>query len=246
MFTSRPLPHVDPKGLYDALVSSVEFERLGSGREGAILVDDRDGRVPIHRSTTPFSLPLQRFKPIHHELVQAIGLPLNNAMIERYTSSYRKMGWHSDHALDLADDGYIAVVSAYSREPEPHEVRKLHIVPKGQSQDTWDEVPLDHATVVLFSAATNQTWLHRIMLDSPKQTSIEWVGVTFRLSKTFVEFREGVPYLSPGGVPLHVASEQERHAFFKAKGQQNAHEGSYDSPIIDYSLSVGDTLPPRG
>jgi len=40
-----------------------------------------------------------------------------------------------------------------------------------------------------------------------------------------------------------VATDKEKHAFFRAKGQQNANDG-YEAPVIDYTLSIGDTLPP--
>jgi len=74
-------------------------------------------------------------------------------------------------------------------------------------------------------------------------TSVEWIGVTFRLAKTYLQFRKGVPYLVPADIPLRVATDKEKHAFFRAKGQQNANDG-YEAPVIDYTLSIGDTLPP--
>eukprot|EP00026_Physarum_polycephalum_P015615 Phypoly_transcript_16336.p1 GENE.Phypoly_transcript_16336~~Phypoly_transcript_16336.p1 ORF type:complete len:262 (+),score=12.64 Phypoly_transcript_16336:34-786(+) len=242
LFTQQPL-NIDSKNLYSALASSVAFEVVGRGREGAILIDDKDGRVPLYRSTAEFQQPSQRFRPIHHELVAAIGLPLNNALIERYTSEYKKMGWHSDQSLDLADDSYIAVVSAYNRVPAPHEVRKLHIAEKGASKDVWKEVPINHGSVIVFSTVANQAYIHRIMLDNiHSDTDIVWIGVTFRLTKTYIQFHEGAPYLA-SKIPLRVASQHEKHLFFQAKGQQNSND-NYEAPIMDYTLSVGDTLPP--
>jgi len=83
----------DSPDTFDALQTSINFEDIVRGRKGAILVDaDKDGPsslglIPLVRSTTPYSMPAQRFRQTHYDLMDRIiqrsklDMQYNNAMI---------------------------------------------------------------------------------------------------------------------------------------------------------------------
>jgi hypothetical protein len=121
MFQKFPVdcPHPD---LFEQLSTSIQFENITTGRKGTNLVDNRDGLIPIVRTTTIYNQPAQKFQPIHFEIIENIkqisqiqGLKLNNAMIEIYDPQYSKMGYHSDQSLDLAQDSYICCLFLLSK-----------------------------------------------------------------------------------------------------------------------------------
>ena len=138
----------------------------------------------------------------------------NNALIECYTNDYTTMGAHSDQALDLAEGSTIAVYTCY-RYPEraKRPPRKLVIESKELGGDVDGsgrrcfEIPLIHNSVVLFSLDTNRRFRHKIILDTTHRSlstssatssagrrcaqveENEWLGMTLRTSKTFVQFQ---------------------------------------------------------
>ncbi|GAA2995283.1 hypothetical protein GCM10010519_30500 [Streptomyces lactacystinicus] len=108
------------ENLFAELSASARLEDVGKGRRGAVLarIDEMSG-VPLVRTTTRYSSPTQRFRAVHERLAQqvqeraALSAGFNNALIESCTNAYATMGSHSDQALDLADDSFIAVFSCY-------------------------------------------------------------------------------------------------------------------------------------
>ncbi|MFB8006058.1 hypothetical protein [Nocardia sp. NPDC056000] len=233
--------------LFSELSESVQWEELGKGRRGATLVkpDAAEG-VPLVRTTTRYGAPAQRFRTVHEVLAQQIqaraDLPIafNNALIETYTNAYATMGSHSDQALDLADDSFIAVFSCY-RNPEPVPPRKLIVEPKGSTEKF--EIPLAHNGIVVFSVATNRRLKHKIVLDAPARAAEnQWLGVTFRTSKTLIAFREGQPYL-PTGVPLTPADDDQQREFFQLRRREN-NETDFTYPPLTYTVSASDLIPP--
>ena len=127
--------------LFAVLFDSVSWEDVGKGRRGAVLARiDEAGGVPLVRTTTQYGSPTQRFQAVHEGLAQQIQERLahpvgfNNALIETYTNAYTTMGSHSDQALDLADDSFIAVFSCY-RHPDVRPLRKLIV----ESKDSGGE-----------------------------------------------------------------------------------------------------------
>ncbi|WP_043473974.1 hypothetical protein [Kitasatospora sp. MBT66] len=234
--------------LFAELSASARLEGTGKGRQGATLtrIDGTDG-VPLVRTTTRYGGPVQRFRAVHERLARRIqeraGLAVgfNNALIETYTNAYTTMGSHSDQALDLADDSFIAVFSCY-RYPETDPPRKLIVEPKGSGGEAFG-VPLLHHGAVVFSVESNRRLRHRIVLDAPARTADnQWLGVTFRTSRTLLRFRDGLPYL-PQGEPLVAADEDQRQEFFRLRRRENR-EADFVQPLLTYTISAGDLLPP--
>ncbi|MFC4907698.1 hypothetical protein ACFPCY_10230 [Actinomadura gamaensis] len=201
--------------------------------------------MPLVRTTTRYANPAQRFRPVHERLAQQIqeraALPVgfNNALIENYTNAYRKMGAHSDQALDLADGSFIAVFSCYLR-PEADPPRKLIVESKTSADDEF-EVPLTHHSAVVFSVDSNRRLKHRIVLDAPDADN-QWLGVTFRTSKTVVRFRDGAPYL-PQGAPLTPATDEQQREFYQLRRREN-NDPDFTYPPLTYTISESDLLPP--
>ena len=230
------------------LAASAHLEDVGKGRRGGVLTRiDEAGGVPLVRTTTQYANPAQRFAAIHERLAQRIqehtGIPVgfNNALIETYTNAYTTMGSHSDQALDLADDSFIAVFSCYQH-PEAGPPRKLIFETKVSGGEKF-EIPLTHSSVVTFSLTANRRLKHKIVLDAPPQTmDNQWLGLTFRTSKTAVHFRDGHPYL-PDGERLTSADEDQRREFYRMRRREN-NETDFTYPRLTYTISDSDLMPP--
>ncbi|NBE53761.1 hypothetical protein [Streptomyces boluensis] len=241
----------DERNLFAELSASTRWEDVGKGRRGAVLTRiDEAGGVPLVRTTTRYGSPAQRFRVVHEELARRIqesaGLPVgfNNALIETYTNAYKKMGGHSDQALDLADESFIAVYSCYQY-PEEAPPRKLIFEskePKESNGETF-EIPLAHNSVVAFSVETNRRLRHKIVLDaSVRAAENPWLGVTFRTSKTVVRFRDGQAWL-PQGTHLVSADDEQRREFYGLRRRENQ-ETDFVYPELTYTISESDLLPP--
>lgn len=229
---------------FEELLRSVRFDDVTTDRRGTVLVKVDASGIPIVRTTTPYRAPAQPFRPIHDRLAQQIresaslSHPFNNALVEHYTNAYSTMKRHSDQALDLAEASSIAVYSCY-RDPQ-HPSRRLIVKPK-ESAAAF-EVPLDHGCVVTFSLDTNRRFSHAIVLRANAPDN-DWLGLTFRTSKTFVRFIDGYPTL-PSGARLTFANEEQRREFFQMRRREND-ETSFVYPSICYTLSESDLSPPE-
>ncbi|WP_225804546.1 hypothetical protein [Streptomyces sp. NK15101] len=236
------------ENLFAELSASVRWEDLGKGRRGAVLTRvDEAGGVPLVRTTTRYGSPAQRFREVHERLARRVeelvasAVGFDNALIETYTNAYRTMGSHSDQALDLADDSHIAVFSCY-QDPEADPSRKLIFESKGSGGESF-ELPLAHNGVVAFSVASNRRLRHRIVWDAPGRTTDNpWLGVTFRTSKTLLRFRDGHAHL-PQGARLVPADEEQRSEFYRLRRREN-NETDFVYPLLTYTLSESDLLPP--
>jgi len=234
--------------IFEELFASARFEDVGKGRLGAVLAKvDETGNVPLVRTTTRYGTAAQRFRVVHERLAQqiqeraALAAGFNNALIECYTNAYTTMGSHSDQALDLADESFIAVFSCY-RHPEPNPPRKLIVELKGSDSDGF-EIPLTHNSVVVFSVDTNRRLKHKIVLDkSGHMAENQWLGVTFRTSKTFVRFRDGHVYF-PDGARLTPADDDQRREFYQLRRREN-NETDFSYPGLTYTISESDLMPP--
>jgi hypothetical protein len=255
--------------LFEELSNSTQFEDVTKGRQGTVLVDCKGELVPIVRTTSCYDKPAQKFLPIHYDIVNNIKkitnnpkLKLNNALIEIYNSDYRTMGYHSDQALDLlrrksdlpasqerecdlerdlADHSYIAIFSCYSDGCGKYP-RTLKVKKKG-STECFD-ITMEHNSVVLFSLEINRQYLHKIILEGNSKSS-RWLGITFRLSKTFVQFKDEIPYLHFSDSVLRLASNEDKQNFYKLRGQENR-SIEYTYPEIDYTISKSDLMYPVG
>lgn len=241
-FRAWPVPV--PGDPFAQLLASAHLEELGKGRRGAVLVDARDA-IPLVRTTTPYRAPAQPFLALHARLAEDIrrtgGLAcaFNNALIEHYTHAYATMKRHSDQALDLAADSAIAVYSCYRDPARPS--RRLVVTPKEPGGAAFD-VPLVHGGVVAFSLATNWRFTHAIALDA-RAPDNDWLGLTFRTSKTFVRLVDGAMRFA-GGAPLTLANDEERRAFFQLRRRENA-EVDFAYPELSCTISESDLLAPR-
>jgi len=236
------------ENLFAELSESAHLEDRGKGRRGATLARiDEAGGVPLVRTTTRYGSPTQRFRAVHERLADLIreraGLSVgfDNALIESYTNAYTTMGLHSDQALDLADDSSIAVFSCYQN-PEAGPPRKLIFESKGSDGEKF-EVPLAHHSVIVFSVASNRRLKHKIVLDVPgRAADNQWLGVTFRTSKTLVRFRDGHAYL-PEGARLTSADEEQSTKFYRLRRRENK-ETDFAYPSLTYTISESDLMPP--
>ncbi|MFG3404943.1 hypothetical protein [Streptomyces sp. NPDC048142] len=238
--------------LFAELSESARLEDVGKGRRGATLARiDESGGVPLVRTTTRYGSPTQRFRAVHERLAQQIqeraGLSVgfNNALIESYTNAYTTMGLHSDQALDLVDASFIAVFSCYQH-PDAGPPRKLIFESKDSSEESGGEkfeVPLTHSSVVAFSVESNRRLKHKIVLDAPgRKTDNQWLGVTFRTSKTHVRFRDGHAYL-PQGARLMPADDEQREELYRLRRRENR-ETDFVYPSLTYTISESDLMPP--
>lgn len=247
MFNSFTI-ETDPN-IFDELESIIEYEDVTYGRKGANIVDSKDGLIPIVRTTTIYNRPAQRFLPIHVDIVQKIktvsgidNLDVNNALVEIYDQRYRKMGFHTDQSLDLQPNSYICIFSCYENKDVPKEhLRRLVIQNKNDGPER--EILLEHNSVVIFSTATNQQHRHKIIIN-PRSYNYanRWLGITFRLSKTFIKFIDGVPYFDLTGTVLKLANQYELKEFSALKGKENK-ETSFEYPVIEYTNSPSDLMP---
>jgi hypothetical protein len=246
--------------LFQTLSNSVDFEDFNKGRKGNHLVEPNEQGIPIVRTTTRFGKPAHCFGPIHHRIItnikQAVeqsdtfrptSLHFNNALIEVYGQEYRKMGYHSDLALDLAEGSFIALYSCYKHPIQSHlQYRKLNI--KNKSTQEEFELLLENNTVVLFSLSTNAQFSHKIIPAVPSQQPSknlenEWLGITFRQSKTYIQFKEETPHFANGEI-LQLADETQQKTFFQLRGEENKSIG-YCYPNLTFTLSKADLMRPK-
>ena len=152
------------------------------------------------------------------------------------------MGFHSDQALDLKDESYIAIFSCYKYPELLKSQRKLVIEPKDSSGGRF-EIPLVHNSVVVFSLNTNQRFKHKIVLDSSSDLpENQWLGVTFRTSKTFVKCQGNQTYFE-NGTNLTLANEDQRGEFFSLRHCENK-ETNFTYPQVTYTISESDKMLP--
>lgn len=234
--------------LFNELSSATNFEDFANGRKGAVIVDCENELIPIVRTTTIYNNPAQKFLPVHRGIVNSIkkkinkNIAFNNALIELYDSNYRTMKFHTDQSLDLNDDSYICLFSCYDYIPNnTTDLRKLQIQNKTTSE--CSEILLDHNSIILFSVQTNHQYLHKIILESNIEN--KWLGITFRLSKTFIKHIDGVPYIYPTDKILRIANADEKKEFYKHKSNENLYN-EYIYPEICYTISKSDLLPQFG
>lgn len=233
--------------LFDELSRQTQFEFIGHGRnrKGAVLVDCKNDLIPLVRTTTNYKNPAQLFSKLHNNIIENIKkitennkLQFNNALIEIYDSRYYTMGEHSDQALDLAKNSCIAIFSCYN-DPMTTNVRKLKI--KEKEKDNYSEISLSHNSIVLFSLETNSNHLHKIVLDNINNNDTKWLGITFRLSKTFIKFVNEIPYFYPTDIELRLAKKNEAHEFYKLRSLENKLT-HFEYPKSDYTVSISDLM----
>ncbi|RKN03606.1 hypothetical protein D7035_22195, partial [Aquimarina sp. AD1] len=242
--------------LFNELSTNINFENVGKGRLGNHLVKASDKGIPIVRTTTQYNIPAHNFSSIHNTIVDTVNnnrenLPFmnfNNALIEIYDSSYTKMKYHSDQSLDLAPNSYIGLFSCYEKPNELTEqsIRKLKI--KDKTTNNEFEILLTHNSFILFSISANSRFFHKIVLEQvpkqkPLQSENKWLGITFRESQNFIEFKNNLPYFTNGKL-LELANDLQRKEYYILRGEENR-SMDFAYPKIDYTLSKADTIIPK-
>ncbi|MBL3658763.1 alpha-ketoglutarate-dependent dioxygenase AlkB [Fulvivirga sediminis] len=246
------------RNLFEEFSNSVSFEPTGKGRLCNHLVYEEKEGIPLVRTTTSFNKPAHHFSAKHGMLADKIkshfeeidhlaSLNFNNALIEVYNQHYKKMKYHSDQCLDIDKNSYIALFSCYEKPEELTEqsIRKLKV--KDKDTDEEFEFELTHNSVVLFSVTTNTKYLHKIVLEpvkglKPLTSDNRWLGITFRKSNTFIQFKDETPYLINGS-RLKLADESQKKAFFELRGEENKNP-NFVYPVLNYTISPADLLPP--
>jgi hypothetical protein len=96
----------------------------------------------------------------------------------------------------------------------------------------------------VFSVDANRRLKHKIVLDTSTQTpENQWLGITFRTSKTFVRFRDEYAYF-PDNARLTLASDEQRREFYQLRRREN-NETDFTYPRITYTISESDLVPPE-
>jgi hypothetical protein len=236
------------QNLFTKLINETEFETITNGREGAVLISPVGDKIPIVRTTTKYTKPAQKFKAIHYDIVNKIrnisginSIEFNNGLIEVYDNKYCTMGFHSDQSLDLEEDSYIAVYSCYENPQDIDGSNSRKLIVKNKISDEISEILMDHNSVILFDSTTNQKHLHKIVLENNNKSN-RWLGITFRLSKAFVEHINGIPYLCHSHTILTLADKEESNNFYKLRSEENK-SSEFKYPEINYTISMSDLMP---
>lgn len=243
---------------FASLSKSAVFEDVGKGRKGNHLVKMSDKGIPLVRTTTKYTIPAHDFSSIHNTITEQIEsivkeipfseVSFNNALIEIYNKEYTKMKYHSDQCLDIEPSSFIALFSCYEQPEEisKHVLRKLKVRDKVANKEF--EFLLENNSVVFFSVENNSKFQHKIVLEpvSGKKEIVpdnRWLGITFRTSKTFIHFKNDVPYFSDGTL-LELANEEQRRNFYITRGEENK-SMDFKYPTMHFSLSESDLMLPK-
>jgi hypothetical protein len=232
---------------FERLSNGITFENICKGRQGAILVDKTsDNHVPIIRSTTIYKKPAMQFSQTIKELIQiikqTIDIEFNNAMIEIYDNEYCTMGYHSDQALDIADNSYICIFSCYEKITDIKSTRTLSIKKKNSEENSEELLEMNNNSIIIFDNKTNSEWVHKIILENNNILSEnKWLGITFRLSKTYVRFIGGVPYLNCNEL-IHEFNKEILKEYYLNRSLENK-TTDFKWPSINYTISPSDIMP---
>ena len=245
--------------IFSSLTEGIRFENSGKGRRSNNIVKVNNHGYPIVRTTTKRSIAPMQFNETHNEIIREINasirkdhtenmtiIDFNHAMIEVYDQSYRKMKYHSDQCVDIEKQSIFALFSCYNNPEQLSEnkMRVLYIIDKETEKES--SIILSHNSVILFSFSTNKKYKHKIIMKSNHGnysfSENEWLGITFRTSKSIVHSINDKPFLN-GEIELKLASEEEEREFYRLKGEENR-SMEFDYPKLDYTLSPADLIRP--
>lgn len=261
--------HITDHFTFKELAESVTFEDVCKGRKAAVVVDcleKQDGSisVPIVRTTTSYKRPAHKLPPKYRALFDSVaehnkkGTTFNNAMVELYDTTYRTMSFHTDQAQDLQPNSFICLYSCYEHPPEFGDLRILRVRKKHTSLNDrqkddpshYEDIFLSEGLCVIFSKEWNAHYVHQIILN-PETTNHtsknRWLGVTMRLSSTWVTFEKDSDVCVIDKERLCLANTEQRKAIYAAKKMENETNGpyQYDEKILKHvTLSQSDLLKP--
>ena len=153
------------------------------------------------------------------------------------------MGFHCDQSQDLEENTLICILSFYLN---PTAQGKRAFVYKQKNDDVENTIIMEHNSMLIFDTQVNMYHLHKIVLTESKNN--EWVGLTFRTSKTFVQFthvdkiEQPIPTIN--NQPLRfVTDEKEKKEYFFLKGLENK-QADFTWPILTYTISPSNLMRP--
>lgn len=241
---------------FNDFANATNFENVINGPKGAVICDIHNNTIPLIRTTTKYINPSQSFKNIHYELVSHIktltnytfeNVSFNNALVEIYNNEYKSMRYHTDQSIDLQDNSYICLFSMYDNQ-NGNNMRSLIV--KNKLTNIEEEIKLEHNSLVIFSTEVNKNFLHKILLKNTHKTNIhkQWLGITLRLSKTFITFINEIPYfvnINNHNVEivhhLYLANDEEKKDFIKYKSFENKLT-NFTYPLIFYTINPSDLI----
>lgn len=219
-------------------LSNTTFENISNGRKAVNLIKTNDDNtIPIMRTTSKYFNKPVKFNDIHFNIIKDINdklckyIDFNTALMEIYSPSYKSMKFHTDCGLDLVDDSFICIYSNYSNSS----YNRTLLIKNKLNNDTYN-IDLKHNCFVLFSKNFNKNNLHKIVYNN--KSSDDWLGITFRISKSFIKFIDNKPYIN--GDELIYNSENASE-FYKLKTLENK-SVDFDYPYINYSINPSDFL----
>lgn len=237
------------ENMFNKISNNYIFENITNGRLGTTIVDinglntqiDKNNIYPIVRTTTIYNKPFQTFNNDIYNIIKLIkqeyDISLNNALLEIYDNNYRKMKYHSDQLLDIKEDSYICIYSCYNKNVSDENKRKL--ITKNKKTNEINEIILDNNSIVIFDTNTNKEYLHKIILNG-NDNDIKWLGLTFRLSDTFIKHIDNKPYFVKNGLELVYNNNRD---FYKMRNEENKNI-NYKYPDINYSISPAELMFP--
>lgn len=239
--------------IYKQCINNINFEVICKGRLCANLYKNNDDNIiPIVRTTSKYNNPIQKFNDIHLKIIEILMIKynlkgFNNGMIEIYDTQYCKMGYHTDNALDLEDNSIIAIFSCYNN-MDTNNIRELEI--KNKTNNEITTLKMNHNSLIYFDTEFNKNNLHKIILKKnklintkDKSSYIEkddlWLGITFRLSKTYIKFINEEAYFTKTNIKLTLSTNEEANIFYKLKKIEN-NNISITYPVFNFTISPGD------
>jgi hypothetical protein len=147
---------------------------------------------------------------------------------------------HQDQSQDLSNKSIICLYSCYNDQNTTN-VRTLRV--QNTTTKEVQDVPLAHLSLTMFSTDFNNEHTHQIILETDKLCSNTlWLGITFRLSKTWLEMTDAGVVLSASKKLLRIANKDEKRLLYLQKAKQNKQGTPY--PDFDFTLSFSDVVPP--
>lgn len=165
--------------------------------QGAVGVD---GSMPVYRHPSDQTMPSQAWTTnvdiIRRAAEEAIGHPLNHALIQLYRGGTDYISEHSDKTLDIAPASFIVNVSMGAQRTMRLRTKRS-AVPNGSTlgSRTTYRVPMPHNSMISMSLETNAEYLHGInadkrptveLLESEKAFGGQRISLTFRHIGTFL------------------------------------------------------------
>ena len=153
-----------------------------------------DGTMPVYRHPSDQTLPIQSWTPVVDKVrkaaEQAVGHPLNHALIQLYRGGTDYISEHSDKTLDIVKDSLIVNVSFGAQRVMRLRTKRAAAF-YGEDFSlarTTHRVPMPHNSIITMSLDTNAKYLHGINADKRPAVELSETEKAFdgqRISLTF-------------------------------------------------------------